>query len=159
MRTLVAPLAALALLCCGLQPVYGCASALPIIHTIATAVATITGGLDQAEAAVDARPDADPALVARVREAIGKARKLLEVVKAANKAANKAAEGASSQDYAAAVAALLDAYDAVLDAARAFGVLAAPAATRGRLGAAAPGVYLVPTRAELQAEFAREQER
>lgn len=129
----------------------GCAAAIPIIHTIATAVATITGALDQAEAAVDAHPTADPSLVARARDAISKARKLLEVVKAAD----KAAEGAATQDYRAAVAALISAYEAVLDAGKAFGVLSAPAPQRARLGAP-PGVYLVATVDEVRAELARD---
>lgn len=147
-RRIVVLFTALALVC---ACVPGCAAAIPIIHTIATAVATITGALDQAQAAVDAAPQADSALIARARDAIAKARKLLEVVRAAD----KVAEGAATQDYQAAVVALLQAYQAVLDAGRAFGVLAAPAPQRARLGAP-PGVYLVATVDEVRAELARD---
>ncbi len=149
-RTIVSLLAAFALLCAP-AGVAGCAGALPLIHDVATVVADITGALDQAEAAVRAHETVDPALAAKALDAIAKARKLVEVVRASA----RTAEAASDQQYGAAVAALLEAYQAVLDAARSFGVLAAPAATRGRLGAAPAGVALVPTTDELRKGLGR----
>lgn len=143
---------ALTLVCVAPLPSSGCAGALPLIHSIATVVADVTGALDVVEDVVHSRPDADPALVKRVDDAIAKARALVEVVRAAA----QAGQSASTRDYAAAVNALLDAYDAVTDAAKAFGVLQAPAITRGRLGATAPGVVTVPTTEELRAGLLRE---
>jgi hypothetical protein len=129
----------------------GCAAAIPLIHEVATVVADITGALDQIEVAVQARPNADPAVVNLVTDAVAKAKTALAVVQAAARAGADVA----SKDYVAAVTSLLDAYDAATEAAKAFGVLQAPAAQRARLGTSGPGHTLVPTTAELRAELSR----
>lgn len=150
MRKLFVALFAFTVTTC-LLPAYGCAGALPIIGAVTTAIATITGALDQVESQVRTRPNADPALVARVLDAVEKARKATRVVQAAA----DTAEGVSSKDYLAAVDALLDAYDAVTELGKEFGVLQAPREQRARLGAP-PGIALVPTAGELRTDLLRE---
>lgn len=143
---------ALALTCVLALLVSACAAAIPFIHHVATIVADLTGALDEVESQVRARPSADPALVARVLDAIEKARKTARVVQAAA----DTAEGVSSKDYLAAVDALMDAYDAATELGKEFGVLQAPREQRARMGASRAGIALVPTAGELRARLLRE---
>ncbi len=130
---------------CSLVPVAGCA-ALPLITTVATVVSEITSVLDGVEDQVRrAPPGVD---TGKVLEAIRTARKALIVAQAAA----DSTRDVQSRDYVAAVDALMDAYAAVLDLARDFGVMAAAPPERARLGAS-PGKLLVPGAAELRARL------
>lgn len=131
---------------CGIPSVLGCAGAIPLIHQVATVVSEITGVLDGIEAQVEQAPAGID--TSKVLSALKTARKALTVVQAAA----RSGESASSQDYVTAVDALMDAYAAVLDLARDFGVMAAAPPDRARFGAA-PGKLLVPGNAELRARL------
>lgn len=132
--------------CSTLVPASGCAAAIPIIHQVATVVSEITGVLDGIEAQVEQAPAGID--TSKVLSALKTARKALTVVQAAA----RSGQDVASKDYVAAVDSLMDAYAAVLDLARDFGVMAAPAIDRARMGAA-PGKLLVPGNAELRARL------
>lgn len=145
-RALVTALA----LACAVPAVDGCAAGLATISTVATVVSYITSVLDSVEDQVEERGHAiDPAATKAVLDALAKARSALLVVQAAS----RGVEGVASKDYAGAVDALMDAYAAVLDLTRAFGVRAAPLGERARMGAAHDGALLVPPEAELRHEL------
>ncbi len=136
-------LIAAAMLACG-SLVSACASAIPVIQTVATIVSQVTAVLDAIEGRARDREDAKPLL-----DAIATARSALIAVQSAA----RAADGIASQDYASAVDALLDAYDQVRELAKPFCVLDESASARSRFGAAPPGILLVPGRAELKADL------
>lgn len=127
-------------------PLASCAAALPFIPMVATVVSEIASVLDGIESQVEQAPAGID--TSKVLSALKTARKALTVVQSA---AN-AGEGIASKDYVAAVDALMDAYAAVLDLARDFGVMAAAPPERAKLGAA-PGKLLVPGSAELRARL------
>ncbi len=149
-RLIVSALAAFALLCAP-AGVAGRAGALPLIHTIATVVADVTAALEQARGAVETFPGLDPAARATALEAIRRASILRDAVQAAA----QTADSVNDKDYAAAVQSLLVAMGEVYELTRPFGVLAAPAIERRKLGASRPGHVLVPTTDELRKGLGR----
>ena len=135
-----------------LVPSYGCGGSLgSLIHDVATVVADVTSALDQAEAVANG-PNVPAEIRTTALDLIAKARETRDVVQAAARAAESANDG----DYVAAVTQLLATYDELTELLNELGLRQAPIALRSRLGAAPAGVRLVPTTAELRAEFMRD---